>query len=133
MKVAGNRMPKIKFPLVSSNKHCYPSEPRCAWCKKNKVCEPHTFIGLSGGAMLMNQKRTEGWPDSRMDGFLDIYVHGAHWGGAGKYQDRSEHIFIAKDVKGGQFDLYFCSTKCLRAFLNYTVDELERKLKRKAR
>ena len=43
------------------------------------------------------------------------------------YDDAS--IEIAELVATGQFELYFCSTDCLRAFLNYCVDELERRRK----
>ncbi len=43
------------------------------------------------------------------------------------YDDAS--IEIAELVDTGQFELYFCSTDCLRAFLNYCVDELERRRK----
>ena len=41
------------------------------------------------------------------------------------YDDAS--VEIAELVSTGQFELYFCSTACLRAFLNYCVDELEHK------
>lgn len=30
----------------------------------------------------------------------------------------------------GQFEFYFCTTVCLRSFLNSTVDALEEKLKK---
>ncbi|MBI5653204.1 MAG: hypothetical protein HZC40_22575 [Chloroflexi bacterium] len=36
-------------------------------------------------------------------------------------------IRIADLVDTGQFEFYFCSTDCLRAFLNYCVDDLERR------
>ena len=64
-----------------------------------------------------------------MDGFLALEWHGAHDGGQGKDRDIYEMIEIAKDVRGGEFDICFCSTKCLRAYLNFCVDELEKKLK----
>ena len=35
---------------------------------------------------------------------------------------------LARDVKKGQFSMFFCSTVCLRAFLNECVDELETKI-----
>ncbi|MFA7061273.1 MAG: hypothetical protein WC156_10690 [Pedobacter sp.] len=37
---------------------------------------------------------------------------------------------IIKDIRGGQAEMYFCSTECLRQFLNFCVDELEQKMAR---
>ncbi len=76
----------------------------------------------------MNRKTDEGGPDDRMDGYLDLIWHGAHDGGKGEYPDIHEILHIAGDVKGGQFDLHFCSTKCLREFFNHAVDKLEEKI-----
>ena len=44
-------------------------------------------------------------------------------------QVRQRAAEIVRDTNFGQFDLYFCSTPCLRRFLNACVDELERLLK----
>jgi len=77
----------------------------------------------------MDKNRENGGPDDRMDAHLFLTWHGAHNGGQGKDKDIYEVIEIAKDVRGGEFDIYFCSTKCLRAYLNYSVDELEKKIK----
>lgn len=37
---------------------------------------------------------------------------------------------IADETPGGQFDFYFCSTKCLRAFFGACVDGLEAKVRK---
>jgi hypothetical protein len=84
---------------------------------------------LGGGALLMDRKDDSGGPDDKMDGFLHLSWHGAHDGGLGEDKGIGARIEIARDVRGGQFDLYFCSTKCLRSYLNFCVDELERKLR----
>lgn len=76
----------------------------------------------------MDRKNESGGPDDSMDGFLHMFWHGAHDGGIGKDKGIEASLDIARDVRGGQFELYFCSTKCLRSYLNYCVDELERKL-----
>ncbi len=77
----------------------------------------------------MNRKEDYGGSDKNMDGFLSLIWHGAHDDGEGK--DREWHVIveIARDVRGGQYNIYFCSTKCLRSYLNFCVDELENKLK----
>jgi hypothetical protein len=64
-----------------------------------------------------------------MDGFLSFSWHGAHDGGEGKYREIDATMQAAHDVRGGQFDLYFCLTKCLRSYLNYCIYDLEKKMK----
>lgn len=120
----------MKLPTIKDQSSSFPKKAICPWCKKNKVFEPHSFAVLSGGAMLMDKKRENGGPDDRLDAFLSLAWHGAHDGGKGKYRDINEMTEIARDVRGGQFELYFCSTKCLRAYLNFCVDELEKKIKK---
>ncbi len=80
----------------------------------------------------MDRKRKDGGPDDKLDGFFSFTWHGAHTneGGIGRDADMYETLQIAKDVRGGQFSLYFCSTKCLRIFLNHAVDNLEEKIKK---
>jgi hypothetical protein len=118
----------MKFPLLKG-KSKYPTKNNCAWCKRSKVCEPHSFAVLDGGALLINRRTGDGGPDDRLDGFFDLTWHGAHKdeGGKGEYSDIIARVGIAKDVRGGQFEIYFCSTKCLREFLNHAVDKLEEK------
>ncbi len=77
----------------------------------------------------MDRGDDSGGPDDKMDGFLHLSWHGAHDGGLGKDKGIGASIEIARAVRGGQFDLYFCSTKCMRSDLNFCVDELEKKLR----
>ena len=71
----------------------------------------------------MDRKNGCGGSDEKMDGFLYFA-----WHDHDKTDDNHRMLKIADDVKGGQFDLYFCSTKCLREFLNHCVDELEKSI-----
>ena len=57
----------------------------------------------------------------------------AHDGGSGGDEDVFACVDIVEDVRGGQFSMYFCSTDCLRAFLNSCVDELDRQKKQRGR
>ena len=63
-----------------------------------------------------------------MDGFLNLVWHDGHTDG-----DRppfaSVTIPVAEDVKGGQGEFYFCSTRCLRRFFKALVDELDSRVK----
>ena len=78
----------------------------------------------------MNREEDFGGPSDDMDAYLCLGWHGAHPEDGGEGDDTDLHaiVQIADHVVGGQFGLYFCSTKCLRAFLNHCVDKLEWKL-----
>ena len=80
--------------------------------------------------MLMDRADNSGGPSDALDGFLDLTWHGAHDGGSGPDRDIHLAVPLADRVKGGQFEFYFCSTTCLRAFLNAAVDELENRIRR---
>jgi hypothetical protein len=120
----------MRFPIIEGEKDHFPSRPRCPQCKKRKVFEPHSMAILSGGAMLMDRRRKNGGPDKRMDGFLRLDWHGAHDSGVGHDREIGGSIELVRDCRGGQFEMYFCSTPCLRAFLNSCVDALEEAVSR---
>lgn len=123
----------MKFPLIEKNKSYYPDKAICPWCKENKVFEPHSFVHIGGGALLEYPDEDETFGSSeKMLVFFHVGWHGAHPedGGVGKDPDTYVNLNIANDVEGGQFELYFCSTKCLREFLNSCVDKLEDEIKK---
>ena len=116
---------KLKFPIVKGKKDHWPLKAVCPICGKGKVLEPHSMAILSAGAMLVDRKQKTGRPSDTMDGFMSLMWHGAHDRGKGKYREIGCGVNIMFDVMGGQADLYFCSTKCLRRFFDKCVDELE--------
>ena len=120
---------RMKLPTVKGRTNYYPRKPLCPWCRRGKVLEPHSFAILGGGALLVDRRNDYGGPSDSMEGFLYVSWHGAHDRGLGKDREIGATVELANDVRGGQFDLYFCSTKCLRSYLNYCVDALERKLR----
>jgi len=90
------------------------------------VFEPHSMAILSAGALLMNRVEDSGEMSDDLDGFLSFTWHGAHDEGHGADREIGCIVDVIRDAIGGQGELYFCSTKCLRKFLNQSVDELER-------
>ena len=127
-------MRKFRFPVVTKKKTSFPGPPVCPVCKKTKVCEPYSFTTLIGGACLQDRKGDPKDLDQRLEGFLSIDHHGKH-DALPPYGEieLGAIVDIAKDTVGGQFDLYFCSPKCLRRFLNSAIDELEHRLKEQRR
>ena len=119
---------KLPFPVASGNSVCFPKESVCPMCKTAKVHEPHSMAIVNLGAMLMTNRATgSGMMSDDLDGFLHFIWHGAHHGGSGVNTNISAQD-IVEDVRGGQADLNFCSTACLRAFFNACVDEFEGKI-----
>jgi len=68
-----------------------------------------------------------------MDGFASITWHGAHDAGTGEDREIFTTVDFARDCRGGQFEIYFCSTACLRAFFNSWVEALELKIRNEKR
>ena len=119
----------MKLPLVKGRQLFCPRRPLCPVCKKSKILEPHSFAVLTGGALIMDRRRRNGRMDDALDGFLDLVWHGSHDGGEGIHPETSARVTIADSVRGGQFDIYVCSTRCLRKLFDEWVDRLEDALK----
>lgn len=120
---------KVNFPVASGSSACFPKEALCPICKTVRVQEPHSMAIVNLGAMLMtNRTKGAGMMSDDLDGFFRFIWHGAHQGGSGDHVGISAFLDIVEDVRGGQADLYFCSTACLRAFFNACVDAFEMKI-----
>src|SRR5688572_13731538 len=93
----------------------------CAVCERS-CGEPGEFLVLASGALLhTDASRQDGGPHELMSAYLTLVKHGAEPDGPYVRLD------IVEDLIGGQADLMFCSSRCLRQFLNAAVDELERR------
>jgi hypothetical protein len=127
---------KISFPVIKGQTIYYPDKPLCPICGKNKVLEPHSMAILSADVTMMDRKKKCSIHDARADAVdaLDLNIslnwHGAHGNGLGDDREIYVVLDIFKDIQGGSCESYFCSTQCLRTFLNACVDELESKVKR---
>jgi hypothetical protein len=120
---------KIKFPVIDNKKLMYPSKPLCPICKEKKVWEPHSMAIISGGALEKLGKDHFVTSDGdKIAGFLSLVWHGAHDEGEGDFREKGHTIDIVDQASDGQFMLAFCSTACLRTFLNQAVEELERQI-----
>lgn len=114
---------KTKFPLLEGKNSCWvPFDfgKKCGCCGE-KYTKNGEFICLDGGALKGNSKEAE--MSSNLIGFLSITLHDHNYHGKGGY------LQIAECTRNGQFEFYFCSTQCLRKFLNYLVDRFEEGLK----
>ena len=111
-----------KFPLINKKSFWIPfaKGKKCEVCGEiyNKDC---TFICLNGGALKGDEHEAE--MSSDLVGFLGISLHDHNYHGKGGYLPIVEHAY------NGQFEFYFCSTACLRKFLNVLVDKFENGMK----
>src|SRR5262249_26606731 len=120
----------MKFPIQKGRgrSRAKGSAGTCLVCGRMGAHEPNGFAFLNGGALKkVGRRHATMSPD--LEGFLSIGVHGGH--GRGKPQP-SALVSVAEGVPLGQFEYYFCSTKCLRKFLNHCVDTLEQRLAKNA-
>jgi hypothetical protein len=114
--------------------YMYRPSGACDYCEKPNVGEPHSFVTLNGGGLLKKWRligrKSDYSTSEKVEGFLSLGWHGAdsEAGGLGDYPDTSAQHEIATNDFEGQFEFYFCSTDCLRRFLNRCVDDLEQKI-----
>ena len=117
----------MKFPVVQQGKSNFPKDSKCPICQKALVTpEKVEQVVLTVGALKKMGKGWSGCGNGNLGGILTICTHSHNSDMPGVSVD-------VVDLAGnGQADLVFCSTKCLRAFLNTIVDEVERKMGMKA-
>lgn len=116
----------MKYPLNNEN-NIYPEDSICPICKNKRIFEPHNFIVLEGGALFINDSGDSVLNES-MKGFLCLLWHGCHNINNDSEIKANLNLEVIKNSKLGQFSLYFCSTKCLRVFLNNLIDDFEDQL-----
>ena len=109
------------YPVLRGKKVYLPHTPVCSACRRRPV-EPHAFAAFAFGALIREADDTAWGLDERLQGFCWLHWHGAREAGD------SAHLRLADEVVGGQGEFYFCSTSCLRRFLNGSVDALERRM-----
>ena len=120
-------MKEIEFPVVSGegDKIAFPQNPDgdlCPVCYANTLGLDKECAFIHGGALLLDpEDKNRVLRIDNLEAFLFF-----DWNGADK---ETVDFEIARDVKKGQYSLNFCSTKCLRSFLNHCVDRLEAKIK----
>ena len=124
---------RITLPVMKGKTTGFwPDKALCPICGKNKVFEPHSMAIMSVQAMPMNRKKIcsdTNYPTDVLDLNFTLAWHGAHDGGLGENREVYTTVDVF-DVQGGCGELYFCSTQCLRTFLNTCVDQLEMKVER---
>lgn len=103
----------------------------CHYCGAEHVGAPNSFATLTGGGMLRKrrpfQRQERHIMSKRVLGFLAFQWHGAdrEMGGSGEHSEIDVYHPLLDPARNGQYEIYFCSTRCLRAFLNRCVDEFE--------
>jgi hypothetical protein len=120
---------RLKLPVLTGGPNYWPADGTCKWCGVNPVLEPHSFAILEAGVLESGSSRKT--PSSAdLKARLSLVFHGAHDDGVGEHRETFADVTIVDDVSAKVFALYFCSTRCLRGFLNFSVDELEREIRR---
>jgi len=116
--------PEIHFPVVQDEKAMYPLGDVCLVCGVNPIGgEGHPMVIVNAGALVKVGDERYAISEDAI-AFFTLAWHAQGIPSSG----RSASVDVADMVQGGQFDLYFCSTQCLRAFFNRCVDALEQKI-----
>jgi hypothetical protein len=105
--------------LSATDQPLYPRDRRCPVCGKEMR---QGFAYLSAGALLLSKDGQDSIDTDRLRGFLSVGFHGTDT----EMRDSSD-VSVVDDLFGGQFDLHWCSVKCLRAWLLELLQEVERR------
>lgn len=105
----------MEYPLIKGKQLLFRDSGDCAHCRKKNNGK---FVTLNGGIMIRNGDYAVVFMRDDVLTFLTLCDHGITKNG--------HHLDICDNEGFGQFEFYFCSIKCLRAFLNKLVDDFER-------
>jgi hypothetical protein len=117
------RIMAARFPLLKGqDRPFFPGKGQgCLVC--GKPYQGRGFAYLGAGASCDFDEC--GIDERALGAFFHVGFHG-------KNADMSDSggVEVVKDLDGGQFDLQFCSTACLRQFFSTIVDEVEKSISR---
>ncbi|MGL4464138.1 MAG: hypothetical protein ACRC1K_18470 [Planctomycetia bacterium] len=103
--------------LSASDRPSYPADGRCP------VCGGEFSRGvayLSAGAVHLTADGQDSVPSDRLRAFLHVGFHGRD----SDMRDSANESVVA-DLRGGQFDLQWCSVACMREWLFRLLREIE--------
>jgi hypothetical protein len=120
----------MDLPTIKGDADPFFDRRECRVCGARGLHEPNSFAVLDGGAMV---PMGDGGAAPVFDAlaWFGMSWHGAHsdMKGTGQRPDTGGSVKVVDDCSAGQFAIYFCSTACLRKFLNACVDELEQRIR----
>jgi hypothetical protein len=99
---------------------------RCLTCdRKSRYDKCPVRVSLEFSANLPERGGTSEWPSESLVSFVSVHYHRP----VGADEDVVAGMSLTRDVRGGLIELDFCSTRCLRGFLDKAVDELETRIR----
>ena len=110
--------PVATYPVLSGDEPpFYPADAVCPTC-----AAPFTtgFAYFNGGALLLSRNGQNSITTDRFRAFLHVGFHGRD----PDMRDSSD-VTVISDLSGGQFDMNWCSVKCLREWLTRLLDRVE--------
>src|SRR5689334_11250940 len=100
---------KLKFPVFDKRHQPVEDRTECATCGLQLAWNRHPQrITLSAGAAFDSSDRIPHRCYDLLVGFWGLFFHA----NTSPQEDVTTELDIAIDVKGGQFDIHFCSTNC---------------------
>ena len=113
-------MERPRYPvLTSAGRGVFPSDRQCPACGAQFG---KGFAYLSGGSLLLTDDNQNSIHTDQLKAFLHLGFHGTD----PEMRDSAD-LMLAEDVLGGQFDLHWCSLRCMREWITRVLDDLEKK------
>jgi len=108
------RFNNMEYPIIKDSDAHYPIDGTCTYCKKPTK---GNFVALNGGALLKIPGTNMAAPDDNLISTFSLLDHGV--------TNSGKPLLVCRNEAFGQYELYFCSTSCLRSFFNALVDDFE--------
>ena len=91
-----------------------PADGKCCVCSGSF---DRGIAYLSAGALLMDKSGENSIPTDKLRAFFNIGWHGAT-------KDKSVDVEIVSNLAGGQFDIQFCSQRCMSKWFEEVLAQL---------
>ena len=109
------------FPVLSAkDQPFYPADGdgRCPHCKGEIKIGEFAYIGA--GALLLSPDGQDSIYTDRLQAFLNVGFHSSDPDMKG-----SANISVIDDLQGGQFDLQWCTIRCMREWFDSLFQQVE--------
>jgi hypothetical protein len=105
------------YPLLKGKQSHFPIKDATGGCSFCKGASENGFVGFSAGALQAGPTPGTFFPLSNGIAWFDLFDHGV--------TKHGRPLHVVTECSAGQFEFYFCSTKCMRSFFNKLVDDFE--------
>ena len=123
----------MEYPILDENSkdYTYPTDGKCPVCGAKFADTGFAFF--SAGGMAVDQHGDTITPENLMlESYFNIGFHGSEYFPS-HIDEGKEETYLGLDIvhfcKSGEFEFNFCSTTCMKAWINTIFDDFAKHFK----